>query len=442
MPVKDAVLEAAFNAIASERDEITRVCRAIHDDPEPALGEHRAVERLTTFLEGHGFNVERGIAGLPTAFQARFDHLDPEFMRKGARHGHIGLIAEYDADADVGHAHGHPLGAAAALATAVGLKAALAMEHGSVSVIGCPGTAVGAKLKMARAGVFSPLDAAIGAHPAPPGEGFFYTIDSSGNTIGCAEAAVGYVGDGDCAAAVASMRESFSAEPPAIRQGESIAIVNDTTDLLVFSVRAASRLRIVELLVALKELAQSAAEGTPLETDFVVDNVYDDMIVSRVIARRMNTYAFNLGFRTDKSYKMPLGEPTDWGNVSYETPTFQAFYPITSEPEDIAWGQASFAEAARSDAAYDNTFRVAESMAFVSMDIVRDLDFRAIADNQLVRALAQRGEIRPHRRWTGLHPVRPKESSNGAQKGPKLKDFKIVRQTGEDASDEQDSPGA
>jgi metal-dependent amidase/aminoacylase/carboxypeptidase family protein len=441
MPVKDAARDAAFQAIASERDAITRLCREIHHDPELALEEHRAAERLTTFLEGHGFTVERGVADLPTAFRARFDRLDRDFMRKGARHAHLGIIAEYEALPDVGHAHGHPLGAAAALATAVGLKAALETEYGSVSVIGCPGTAVGAKLKMARAGLFSPLDAAIGAHPAPPGEGFFYTIDSSGNTVGSADVSITYVGDGDVSGALVRFRDAFAASPPETRDVEVVAFEEVTPEQIALVVRAASRQRIVELLVGLKELAQRAAEGTELETEFSVSNVYDDMIVSRVIARRMNTYAFNLGFRTDKSYKMPIGDPTEWGNVSYETPTFQAFYPVTTTQTDIAWGQESFTRASDTDEAYEQTFRVAESMMFVSLDILRDVDFRAIADTQLVRALAKRGEQRDFRRWTGLHPVRPKESTNGSHKGPRLRDFKIVRQAGSDA-DEQPATGA
>jgi metal-dependent amidase/aminoacylase/carboxypeptidase family protein len=442
MSVKDAAREAAFEAIASQRDAITRVCREIHHDPELALEEHRAAERLTMMLEGFGYTVERGIAGLPTAFHARYDNIDPEVLRKGARHAHIGLIAEYDALPDVGHAHGHPLGTAAILAAAVGLRAALETERGSVSVIGCPGTAVGAKIRMARAGVFAPLDAAIGAHPAPAGEGFFYTIDSSGNSLGSAEVTITYEGDDGAEAASERLNQALASTPPETQQAESISVIDRTSTRLVLEVRAASRQRIVELLVHLKDMAQNAAEGTGVETGFTVANVYDDMIVNRVIARRMNTYAFNLGLRTDKSYKMPIGEPTEWGSVSYETPTFQAFYPVSSEPLSAGWGEASFATASVADDAFDLTYKVAESITFVALDILRDIDFRAIADNQLVKSLAARGETRAHRRWTGLHPVRPKESTNGAKKGPQLKDFKIVRQGDGGGASESPPPKA
>jgi hypothetical protein len=221
-----------------------------------------------------------------------------------------------------------------------------------------------------------------------------------------------------------------------------VSIVDHSDGGLVLAVQAASRHRIVELLVAMRGMAEEAAADTGLEVGFAVDKVFDDMIVSRVIARRMNTYAFNLGFRTDKSYKMPIGGPTEWGNVSYATPAFQAFFPVTSEPADVAWGEVSFTEAAVSDDAFNQAFTVAEAMSFVSLDVIRDIDFRAIADNQLVKALELRGETRAHRRWTGLHPVRPKESSNGAKKGPVLKDFKIVRQASAgDAGDPEQPAG-
>lgn len=435
MAVTDPARDTAFAAIEAERESIQLVCREIHHDPELSLQEHRASERLATFLEAHGFSVERGVAGLPTAFHARFDRIDPEVLRKGARHAHLGLIVEYDAMPEVGHAHGHPVGTAAVLAAALGLKAALKDEWGSLSVVGCPGTAASAKLKMVRTGLFAPMDAVIGAHPAPAGEGFFYTIDSSGNTVGSAQATVTFPGKGFPDDAADRLRELLTSSPPETLANESVASIGDAERGLVVEVRALSRKRIVELLVAIKEMAQSLQSSSDEEIGFSVANVYDDMIVSRVIARRMNTYAFNLGFRTDKSYKMPIGEPSEWGNVSYETPTFQAFFPVASEAGDAVWGEASFTTAADTDDAYNQAFRVAEAMAFVSLDIIRDIDFRAVADNQLVKALGLRGENRAHRRWTGLHPVRPKETTNGARKGPQLKDFKIVREAPANDSD-------
>lgn len=42
---------------------------------------------ITGILEENGFNVQRGVAGMPTAFTATF----------GAGKPHMGILAEYDA---------------------------------------------------------------------------------------------------------------------------------------------------------------------------------------------------------------------------------------------------------------------------------------------------------------------------------------------------------
>jgi hypothetical protein len=428
---RGAAREAAFELIASERDAITRVCRAIHADPEPALQEQRAVARLTELLEGYGFEVERGIAGLPTAFQAVYARLDSEVMRKGARHANIGFIVEYDASPDDGHTHGHPLTCAVGVATAVALKAAL--EHGAwgtITVLGTPGTAVAAKHTLSRNGVFAPLDAVFGAHPAGTGQGFFHTFDSSGNTLGSARVTIAFAGSEESTERVAGVQAAFSERPPATQDHEDVSLVHADADVgeVVFEVRAGSRTRIVELLVDLKELAQQASGTTTEDEDsfrFSVTDVYDDLIVSRVLARRMKTYADNLGLRLDKPEKMPFGEPTEWGSVSYDTSTVQAWFPITTE--QVQLGEARFAEVAASDEAYEQAFRVAECMAFAALDLYRELDFRAMTDNQLVKALGARGVERQHRRWTGLHPVLPKPGEEGRRRGPQRLDFKIVR---------------
>jgi hypothetical protein len=199
-------------------------------------------------------------------------------------------------------------------------------------------------------------------------------------------------------------------------------------------VRAASRSRIVELLVDIKVLAQSVVEATGDGFEFDVSDIFDDMIVSRLIARRMKTYADNLGFRLDKIVKMPYGEPTEWGIVSYDTSTFQGFYPITTS--DVELGEPAFAEASDTDEAYEQTFRVAECMSFAALDILRDVDFRAMIDNQLVKALHARGVERLHRRWTGLHRVLPGSDERGAKRGPALLDFKIVQGPDTEPTDE------
>src|ERR1700687_5808083 len=70
------------------------------DNPEIGLQEYEASARLSRMLEEAGANVERGIAGLPTAFRAVLPGGKPDSPV-------VGIIAEYDALPGVGHGCGH-----------------------------------------------------------------------------------------------------------------------------------------------------------------------------------------------------------------------------------------------------------------------------------------------------------------------------------------------
>ena len=93
-----------------------------------------AHDRLTAFMEQHGFAVTRHYLGLETAWRAEFTH--------GSRPRRtIGLQSEMDALPNIGHACGHNLIAISGVAVAIGLKNTL--EHHDVSariiLLGTPG---------------------------------------------------------------------------------------------------------------------------------------------------------------------------------------------------------------------------------------------------------------------------------------------------------------
>ncbi len=58
--------------VDSRRDEICELSRKIHDNPELGFHEFKASAWLIEFLEKNGFTVERGFAGLETAFRASY----------------------------------------------------------------------------------------------------------------------------------------------------------------------------------------------------------------------------------------------------------------------------------------------------------------------------------------------------------------------------------
>src|SRR5438128_1585714 len=83
---RDAVIARAKGLMDREllamADDITR-------HPETGWQEERSVKILTDYLTAHGFDVEPGVAGLKTAFVARY--------RKGTPGPNLGVIVEYDA---------------------------------------------------------------------------------------------------------------------------------------------------------------------------------------------------------------------------------------------------------------------------------------------------------------------------------------------------------
>ena len=147
--------------------------KEIHSLAELGYLEFKSSGLLADHLEGHGFKVERGVAGIPTAFIARYGSGSPV----------IGLLAEYDAlpgmsqdtvaykkplvDGGSGHGCGHNLLGTGSVAGAVAISKWLAQGHeGTVVLFGCPAEeGGGGKAYMAREGCFDGVDAILDWHP-------------------------------------------------------------------------------------------------------------------------------------------------------------------------------------------------------------------------------------------------------------------------------------
>jgi len=138
-------------------DDLEALSRKIHGHPELAYQEVKAAAWLADYLAGHGFAVERGLAGVDTAFRATVD------TGPGPT---IAILCEYDALPEIGHACGHNViatsgaGAGAALATVRDT-----LPAGRIQVIGTPAEeGGGGKVKLIRGGVFEGVDVAMMIH--------------------------------------------------------------------------------------------------------------------------------------------------------------------------------------------------------------------------------------------------------------------------------------
>jgi len=129
----------------------------IFDHPEVGLQEVQACELLCDYLARHGFAVERGYAGLPTAFRA--------VHQVGSGGPRIGLLCEYDALAGLGHACAHHLQGPCIIGAAMAIKDLVADRPYTLDVIGTPAEeTVGGKVLMLEHGAFQDLDVALMMH--------------------------------------------------------------------------------------------------------------------------------------------------------------------------------------------------------------------------------------------------------------------------------------
>ena len=167
--------QTAINEIEKKKDLIRETADHIWSHPELSLQEDQSAADYCDILEKEGFQVERGICGIRTAFAASFGQGSPR----------IGILAEYDALSGLsqeagsleqkeivpggcGHGCGHNLLGAGAFGAVLGVKAYLEEtgREGTVILFGCPGEVGGAaKALMARDGLWKSLDAALTWHP-------------------------------------------------------------------------------------------------------------------------------------------------------------------------------------------------------------------------------------------------------------------------------------
>jgi len=154
--------------IARAKELMDKDLLAMADDiathPEIGFEETRSVQKITDYLKQHDFDVENGVAGLKTAFVAKY--------KKNNGAPTLGIITEYDAlRGTKGAFHGdqHSAQGPVGLAAAVAMAEYLTRTHtpGNVVVYGTPGEEMmppNAKTVMHEAHVFDGADIIVRSH--------------------------------------------------------------------------------------------------------------------------------------------------------------------------------------------------------------------------------------------------------------------------------------
>src|SRR6266511_904794 len=155
-----AYLSDVTQAVEALRQELVDISLDIHAHPELNYHEYHAAQVLADALEQHGFEVERGVGGVETAFRG--------VMRGGNGDGPtVALLAEYDALPGIGHGCGHNLIAMSTLGAGLGAMAAMRSLPGRLIVLGTPAEDGGVgRIRLLDANVFKDVDVALSSHPS------------------------------------------------------------------------------------------------------------------------------------------------------------------------------------------------------------------------------------------------------------------------------------
>ena len=164
-----------LNSIEEKTLELTSLSDKIWEAAEVAFREDKSAEYLIEYAEANGLTIEKGLAGMPTAFTASYGKGKPV----------IGIIGEFDAlpglsqttapyrdeliEGGAGHGCGHNLFGTASLGAAIAIKELIEKGsiEGTVKFFGTPAEEkFFGKLWMIREGVFDDVDICMDWHPA------------------------------------------------------------------------------------------------------------------------------------------------------------------------------------------------------------------------------------------------------------------------------------
>ena len=356
-------------------EDLFAVSEYLYKNPEIGFQEVKAVEYLGRFLEERGFQVEKGIGGLKTAFRARPAGQPPKRPT-------FALLAEYDALPSVGHGCGHNLIAAAGVGAAVALRKHLGRLEGSFAVVGTPAEeGGGGKVLLAEAGVFSEMDAAMMFHPGRlnlPGEDMIGRIKFKAEFFGkAAHASVSPDGGINALDAIVAAYNNISLLRQQIRPearihsiishgGDAPNVIPDYT-AGVYYVRAASRKYRDEVFEKVKKCIEAGALAAGATCKIEVGKPTFDPIRrngSMEEAARANMVALGIPIDADDGRR----GSSDIGNLSQVLPALHPSLAIV-DPEIPGHSQI-FGEATVSPRGRETLVKAAKLLAMTAYDFL------------------------------------------------------------------------
>ena len=354
MPQLDDVLTRIDARLAEERAALLDLSHRIHAHPEIRFEEVQAAAWLSEALEARGFEVERGVGGLPTAFRARLEGRSPGPT--------VAVLCEYDALPGLGHACGHNVIATMGAGAGFALAPLMPEIDGTLLVLGTPAEeGGGGKVTMLDAGAFDGVDAAIMIHPYKSSHPSMGTLaatkwDVSFRGVPAHAAMAPHLGRN----ALDAVRLAF-AGIDALRQqvrddvrmhaiitdgGAAANIIPETAAMNAVARAKDGAYLFDDLVPRLENVFRGAALMTGTELTITPSSLpYLEIVPNAPLEEAFTRHATRRG-RSVTSYDLADGTgSTDMGNVSQAVPGLHGMLDI----DDVALPHSeAFAEAARS----------------------------------------------------------------------------------------------
>jgi amidohydrolase len=367
--------------IERERPALVKLSKDIHANPELRFEEHKAAAWIAELLRARGFEVEHGLAGMPTALRAK----------KGARGARVAILGEYDALPEIGHACGHNLIAMSAVGAFLAAAAVADRTNGEVVFLGTPAEeGGGGKIKMIDGGVFAGLDAAMMFHPfdrdmlAHPALASLW-IQMKFKGVPAHAAAAPHDGKSALQACMDTFRlidgqrvrfrDGVRVHGYIINGGQAVNIIPEDA-ACEFSVRAADSNELARVRAIVERCAKAAALASEVEVDLFVRQGYRDMRNNMTLARAFGRHLGALGRKVVETDSRVGAGSTDMGDVSHVVPAIHPYLAIVDENVALCH-QHAFAHAAASDRGVATALEAAKAMARTAVEVLLDEDLLA-----------------------------------------------------------------
>ena len=362
--------------IDSLRSELAALSDDIFDHPELGMKEFHASEVLCRWLSRQGFEVERGVGGLETAFRAVY--------RRGEGGPSIGLLCEYDALPGLGHACGHQMQGPCIAAAAAALKNSDLPGPFSVVVYGTPAEeGDGGKIFMIKkGGCFHDIDVALMMH----GSGETTTDVKS---MALTKFTVTYRGVASHAAIKPEMgrsaldglllafhgveclrehvKEDVRMHYTVMDCGGTGANTVPAKAVAMFYVRSYNRAYLEKVIVRFEKVLRGAAMMTETDVDIRRDKDVDNKIPAMKLNEVIMDNARAVGAPVIRPPREKTGS-TDLGNVMQLMPG--SCIRVAFVPEGSPSHSQAYLDAGKSEAAHDAIITGAKVLAGTAADLI------------------------------------------------------------------------